>query len=123
MRAAQSLFQRRFMRRLSVGTTLWVSTAIFAAPLLGLGAFYVQSLTSTLWFTDAEERGLSLLQPLDAFERTIFRHAELEGVALAAGGSASSQMLQLVSDADGQLAVFVALEARRGNAATRARRV
>jgi methyl-accepting chemotaxis protein len=118
MRAAQSLFQRRFMRRLSVGTKLWISTAILAAPLLGLGFFYVQSLTSTLWFTDSEERGLSLLQPLDEFERSIFRHADLEGVALSADSSASAAMLQLVSQADRQLALFVALEARRGNAAT-----
>jgi methyl-accepting chemotaxis protein len=118
MRAAQSLFQRRFMRRLSVGTKLWISTAILAVPLLGLGAFYVQSLTSTLWFTDSEERGLSLLQPLDEFERTIFRHADLEGAALATAGATSSAVMELVSDADGQLALFVALEARRGNAAT-----
>jgi methyl-accepting chemotaxis protein len=118
MRAAQSLFQRRFMRRLSVGTKLWISTAILAVPLLGLGFFYVQSLTSTLWFIDAEERGLSLLQPLDEFERTIFRRADLEGAALAAAGSTSSAVMELVSDADRQLAVLVALEARRGNAAT-----
>ena len=78
----------------------------------------MQSLTSTLWVTDSEERGLSLVQPLYEFERTICRHAELEGVALAGAGSTSTAMLRLVSDADSQLAVFVALEARGGNAAS-----
>jgi Methyl-accepting chemotaxis protein (MCP) signalling domain len=37
MRLIQSLFQRRFMRRLSVGAKLWISTAILCVPLLGLG--------------------------------------------------------------------------------------
>ena len=45
MRVVQSLFQRRFMRRLSIGTKLWIATGILAAPLLSLAVFYVQSVT------------------------------------------------------------------------------
>ena len=120
MRFFQSVFQRRFMRRLSVGTKLWISTAILAAPLLGLGAFYVQSLTSTLWFTDAEEHGLLLLQPLDQFERRISRHAEMEGLALASGSSAGAATSDLLTEADESFKRFEALEKLAGNAATHA---
>ena len=47
---------RRFMRRMSIGVKLWTTTAILALPLIGLGIFYVQSLTDTLWFTQTEQR-------------------------------------------------------------------
>jgi methyl-accepting chemotaxis protein len=120
MRHRQSLFQRRFMRRLSVGTKLWVSTGILAVPLFGLGAFYVQSLTSTLWFTDSEQRGLLLLRPLDQFERRMSRHAELEGVALASGRFDSSAIAALAAEADEAVTRFQTLEAHDGNAATHA---
>jgi methyl-accepting chemotaxis protein len=113
-----SLFQRRFMRRLSVGTKLWISTAILAAPLVGLGVFYVQSLTSTLFFTESEQRGLTLFRPLDQFERRVARHGELAGAALAAGAAENPESQQIVPEADAQLVAFQAIEARVGNAAT-----
>ena len=45
MRVDSKHFQRRFMRRLSIGTKLWIATAMLAAPLLSLAVFYVQSVT------------------------------------------------------------------------------
>jgi methyl-accepting chemotaxis protein len=114
-----AVIRGRFMRRLSVGTKLWISTAILAAPLLGLGVFYVQSLTSTLWFTGKEQEGLMLFRPLDQFERRIAHHAELEGVALQPGASPSPEMQGIISEADADLAALAALQNRYGNAATR----
>ena len=63
--------QRRFMRQLSVSAKLWIMTAIFAVPLVGLGIFYVQSLTDTLWFTETEQRGEQLFLPVDQLIRDV----------------------------------------------------
>jgi methyl-accepting chemotaxis protein len=115
-----SLFQRRFMRSLSVGVKLWIATGILAAPLMALGIFYAQSLTSTLWFTENEQQGLALFRPLDQFERRVSRHIDLAVAATRAATKGDARMQQVASEADEQLSAFKALDALRGNAATHA---
>src|SRR5450756_2126772 len=114
---------RRLVRNLSIGAKLWSSTAILALPLLGLGGFYVQSLTSTLWFTAFEQRGSQLARPVAIIVQRVARHGEL--TAISAGkptmdgeGTGEVALMQEISTRVGDLK---ALDAEAGNAATHVR--
>jgi len=117
---------RRFMRRLSIGVKLWTTTAILAVPLIGLAVFYVQSLTSTLWFSGTEITGARLYEPLSALENDISIHSELSA-AIALNPTATPNpsptspdaLAPLESRMDAALAAFTKLNAIEGNPTTR----
>jgi len=112
--------QGRFMRRLSIGVKLWAAILILAVPLLGLGLFYVNSLTSTLWFTRAEQDGSALARPLLQMYASVIRHGELQGVALVLANGQPDESQALLAQAEQQLSDFKMIETRLGNAATHA---
>ncbi|MDB6044062.1 MAG: methyl-accepting chemotaxis protein [Gammaproteobacteria bacterium] len=115
--------QRRFMRKLSIGVKLWISTAIMAVPLIGLGIFYVDSLTSTLWFTATEQHGARLCRPLAVIIARVARHGEVSAASVAMHGGEGSEQTEAQSlsvDIDTRLDEFRALDAGIGNAATHA---
>ena len=118
--AAGPLIGRRFMRRLSIGAKLWTTTMILSVPLVGLAAFYVESLTSTLFFTAAEQHGLALARPLVEINAGLGRHAVLEAALLQQGKSAGSELDRSAQDIDSQLGELQKLDESLGNAATHA---
>ncbi len=92
------LSKKRFFRSLSIRTKLWLNTAILSVPLLGLGYFYVDSLSSTYFFTKTEAAGLALFQPAARLANDLAMHQ-----AAAAGGEAAglaSSERDAVSDLD-----------------------
>jgi hypothetical protein len=111
---------KRFLRRLSVGAKLWIMTVIFSVPILGLGAVYIQSLGSTLWFTATEQRGFLLFESLDRFDRVVSRRAELRATNSPESPDPAAELRQLTERADSALAAFAILEGRDGNAHTHA---
>lgn len=111
-------FGTRFMRRLSIGTKLWATTAIMAVPLVGLGVFYVHSLSSTLWFTVTEQKGYSLFRPVDQITRRLERREEIDALALATKMGAASTFSAIDSEIDALFEDFATSEAKNGNAAT-----
>src|SRR5882757_5785114 len=115
--------RRRFMRKLSIGVKLWISTAIMAVPLIGLGIFYVDSLTSTLWFTASEQQGARLCRPLAVIIARVARHGEVIAASVAMHGGEGSEQTEaqsLTADIDTRLDEFRTLDAGIGNTATHA---
>ena len=115
---SRSWTRRRFMRRLSVSVKLWITMAILGVPLIGLGIFYVQSLTSTLWFTRTEQKGAALYLPLDRFMSGIDRHGALGIASLARRTEVTADLSALEAQTDEQLRALEALDRKSGNAAT-----
>jgi methyl-accepting chemotaxis protein len=113
-------FQTRFMRSLSVGTKLWLTTGILALPLLGLSVFYVKSLSATVGFTAAEQRGLLLCKPLQQIARRIGRHAELDAATFVHHQQPTAEMQSLLVQIDAELESFAALDKRYGDDKTHA---
>jgi hypothetical protein len=116
--APRGPLQRRFMRRLSVGVKLWITTGILALPLLGLGIFYVQSLTSTLWFSASELKGVGLYKPLYELANDLGRHSEHYADLLAGNVDAQRDLRDLEGRIDGALARFDRVNALDGNTET-----
>jgi methyl-accepting chemotaxis protein len=110
----RGLFQQRFMRTLSIGVKLWVTTGILALPLIGLGVFYVRSLSATVLFTGAEQQGAELFRPLAKISRDVSTRAETESGAAPASEDPSSNI-------DKNLAILAQLDAEHGNDATHAK--
>ena len=112
---SRGALKKRFMRSLSIGMKLWVTTGILAVPLIGLGIFYVHSLSSTVFFTRAELQGTSMIRPLVALARDVGRHAELEMSATEQAADA------LVVKIDAELAEYAQIDAKQGNDGTRSK--
>lgn len=120
-RATQSnsgFFGTRFMRRLSIGVKLWATTAIMAVPLVGLGVFYVHSLSSTLWFTATEQKGYGLFKPVDQITRRLERREEIDTLALSRGIAPATAISTSDAEIDALVEDFAPREAKNGNAAT-----
>ncbi|HEY6924344.1 MAG TPA: methyl-accepting chemotaxis protein [Steroidobacteraceae bacterium] len=116
----RGFFQKRFMRSMSVGKKLWLTTGILALPLLALSVFYVKSLSATVGFTAAEQRGLLLCKPLRQIARRLGRHAELDAASFVHHSGAPAETQQLFGEIDEQLAKFDALDSTYGSANTHA---
>ena len=117
----RGFFGVRFMRRTSVGVTLWATTAILALPLIGLAIFYVHSLSSTMWFTSTEQRGYTMFQPLDRLSWQLEQREEIEVLALTKHGESLARITILDDAIDSELAKFNLLDAQYGNEATHVR--
>jgi methyl-accepting chemotaxis protein len=108
-------FKKRFLRRLSIGAKLWLNTAILALPVLGLGYFYVESLSSTYYFTKTEQQGMGLFQPAARIGHDLAVHE----AALAAG--ASAEAASAAQSMDGDFTELQRIDAAGGNAGTHAK--
>jgi methyl-accepting chemotaxis protein len=116
---SRPLQQRRFLRRWSVGLKLWTTTVILAVPLIGLGVFYTQSLTSTLWFSATELQGVALYRPLDELTNEISQHSEWVARHLTGDKEAGRAATELANRIDAALTQYDKLNATAGNAALR----
>jgi methyl-accepting chemotaxis protein len=119
-----TVFQRRFMRKLSIGVKLWLTTAILALPLLGLAVFYIDSLTSTLWFTATEQHGARLSSPVGTIMEHVVRLGELTAIDIVkvrAADEHDADARTQSAEIDSLLERYSVLEAHEGNAATHAR--
>ena len=87
---AFELGKKRFMRSLSIRTKLWLNTIILALPLLGLVYFYVDSLSSTYFFTKTESEGMVLFQPATRLSNDLALH-QAAAASGAAGDLAASE--------------------------------
>ena len=114
------VFNRRLMRTLSVGRKLWLVTGILALPLIGLGIFYVKSLGSTLWFTAAEQRGLSFGAPLQEISRSLGKHAEFEAVMFVEPPGDAGALHQIAVEIQERMVLLGKLDALYGSTATHA---
>ena len=110
--------QRRFMRSLSIQVKLWSSAVILIIPLVGLGLFYMESLSSTLWFTQTEQRGCLLTQPLVVIAGDAGQRAVLAVALSGKDPSNSAELDHLSQDIDEQLAAVRKLDAEFGDTAT-----
>ena len=113
---SRGALKKRFMRSLSIGMKLWVTTGILAVPLIGLGIFYVHSLSSTVFFTRAELQGTSMIRPLVALARDVGRHAELEMSSTERGAPAANALIVKI---DAELAEYAEIDTKQGNDGTR----
>jgi len=111
---AFELGKKRFMRSLSIRTKLWLNTIILALPLLGLVYFYVDSLSSTYFFTKTESEGMVLFQPATRLSNDLALH-QAAAASGAAGDLAASER-----DAAADLDALQKGDAVGGNAATHA---
>jgi methyl-accepting chemotaxis protein len=116
----RSFMQARFMRSLPVGVKLWVTTCILSLPLLGLGIFYVQTLSSTLGFTATEQDGYALYRPLDQVAQRIGQRSEMLATIPAGMADKDLQLQRLDGLVDAGLADFGKLDALHGNPRTHA---
>ena len=116
-KAGGSLLGRRFMRRLSIGVKLWITTVILAVPLVGLGIFYFQSLSHTVFFTQDERRGSELAAPLIEASWRLGRH-EVLTVAALQDKSASADIERYAREIDEQLGLLQQVDAKYGSSVT-----
>ena len=111
--------RRRFMRSMSIGVKLWTTTGILALPLIGLGVFYVQSLTSTLGFSSKELEGVALYRPLQDLTGDVDRHSERYADYLGGDKAVAQEASALKTRVDAALSRFDQLNSAQGNAETR----
>jgi methyl-accepting chemotaxis protein len=115
--------RRRFMRRLSIGVKLWATTGILAVPFVGLAIFYVQSLTSTLWFSGTEITGVALYQPLSVLESHLAQRSELVATALLNHAALPEGLQPLNTQIDADLMSFARTNSTQGNSTSRRQEV
>ena len=116
---SQQWRRRRFMRRWSIGVKLWTTTAILALPLIGLGAFYVQSLAGTLWFTQTEQQGQQLYHSLDLIIRDVALRQGARAVVQSGNAAVGHESPQdLDTRIDGELSALLKVDSEIGNSTT-----
>ena len=108
------------MRRLSVSAKLWLTAGVLTLPLIGLAIFFVKSLTGTLWFTEKEQQGWAIYQPLADLARATGRYGELEARRLANDAPSIDEINRVRIDLDDSIAALVAQDAAQGNPALHA---
>ena len=116
-KAGGSLIGRRFMRRLSIGVKLWITTVILAVPLVALGAFYFKSLQHTLFFTKSEQLGSQLALPLVETSWRVGRH-EVLSVAAFQDNAANADIERYAREIDEQLGMLQQVDGKYGSATT-----